>query len=99
MSFCLIGWIYYDILRNRKDQEASANYKQEWIVEKTDSMIRFQSNYRPGEYLTGDLVYEDDKEVCVFGTDGQVICRLLYWHWLYVGSENPTWWKVTPANT
>ena len=44
----LIGWVYYDILRNRIDDKDVDNHKQEWIVEKNenDHMLRFQSNYR-----------------------------------------------------
>ena len=63
-------------------------------------MIRFQSNYRAGEYLTGDLVYEDERKTCRSCDSGfRWCCRWIYWYWLYVGSENPTWWKVTSANS
>ena len=88
-----IGWIYYDILRNGIDHKAVDNHKQEWIVEKNDNdyMLRFQSNYRIGEYLTGDLLYEGNS-YCK-----DAVSKKLTFHWLYVGSENPTWWKIGPA--
>ena len=96
----LIGWIYYDILRNRIDHEDVANHKQEWIVEKNDNdhMLRFQSNYKIGKYLTGDLLYEDSRVECEWGQiQGVDVCTTFSFHWLYVGSENPTWWKIIPA--
>ena len=91
----LIGWVYYDILRNRIDDKDVDNHKQEWIVEKNenDHTLRFQSNYRIGEYLTGDLLYDGDWEL---SGNGNWRCRC-YFHWLYVGSENPTWWKIIPS--
>ena len=84
------------MLRNRKEHDGTANLKQEWIVEKTDSLIRFESVYRTGEYLTGDLEYDDFK---ILKKQFPGDRRRMYIHWLYTGSENPTWWKVTPADS
>ena len=61
-------------------------------------MLRFQNNYKIGDYLTGDLHYEGTNWACQWGqTQNQTVCKKFYFNWLYVGSENPTWWKIIPA--
>ena len=88
--------------RNRNDHTKVDNHKQEWVVEKSDDdMVRFESNYRTGEYLTGDLIYEGIKYdwACLWGlwTEEKKVCYEFYFYWLFVGSQNPTWWKILPA--
>ena len=99
----LTGWIYYDILRNRNDHKKVDNHKQEWIVEiNDDDQVRFESNYRTGEYLTGDLIYDASGVRCVWESpypdSKTTVCKYHFSFYLYVDSENPTWWKIIPVD-
>ena len=92
----MTGWIRFDILRNRNIDTILDNQKQEWIVEKKDDMIRFESKTRPHEYLNGDPIYPR-------AYNGDPSCNDILppygcWYQLYVGHKNPTWWIVKSAD-
>ena len=84
-----IGWICYDKLRNRNDDSDSDNLKQEWIIEKDGSTLRFESKYWTGEYLMGNLEYKHENKWMYFYFDT---------YWMYVEKDNPNWWRLIPAD-
>ena len=88
-----IGWIAYDKLRNRNDDSDANNLKQEWIVEKAKKgTFCFESKYRTGEYLMGNLGY---KFIHDWWSGGW---RTFDFHWMYVEKDNPNWWRLIPAD-
>ena len=95
-----IGWICYDKLRNRNDDSDSDNLKQEWIIEKDGSTLRFESKYWTGEYLMGNLEYKGWKPWCNCDPCDEPgeYCRSFDLYWMYVAKDNPNWWKLIPAD-
>jgi len=89
-----VGWICYDKLRNRIDDDDSDNLKQEWVVEKDGDTIRFENKYYPGEYLMGNLEYLYLEYTRCKKED----CKYFDIYWMYVEKDNPNWWKLIPAN-